>query len=202
MAGIFSLLSGGLIGQISGLAKIFFGDKEQRDSAIADEMKAIQESYRAELMAPEKIGYWASFIDGINRLVRPFYTFGTMSLFIWAAIDPVSFQVTMVSMGAVPEMLWYICLTIISFWFGGRMLEKAPRKINALTPKALETLLVAQKELRKLDPVDSEQVIGGGDPQITPIVVPSEPAVESPSIPKYPDEPKPKRRLPRNGESR
>jgi hypothetical protein len=172
---IFSLLSSGILGQVGDIFKVFFGSKEERDAAIAEEMKAVQDAYKAELLAPQKIGFWGQFVDGINRLVRPLFTYGIVALFMWAAIDPITFQVTMVALGVVPDMLWYIMLTIIGFWFGGRLLEKMPTRISPISPKALTDILLAQKKIAATDVTDPV-------PDTTPVPEPVVEVKSSPSV--------------------
>jgi hypothetical protein len=149
-----SLLSGsisGILGSVGDVAKVFVGSKQERDKAIAEEMKALQESYKAELLAPERIGYWASFVDGLNRLVRPFFTFGTIALFIWAVVDTVAFTQSMVALQAVPDALWYLIYTIVGFWFGGRLLERAPTSVKPLSSNQVAAILLTQKKLGEID---------------------------------------------------
>lgn len=67
--------------------------------------------------------WWDSLVDGINRLVRPLFTFGVLALFVWACIEPVSFSAAMTALQLIPENLWLIMGTIIVFWFGDRMLK-------------------------------------------------------------------------------
>jgi hypothetical protein len=148
---ISSLLSGSLLSGIGGLAKIFVGDKSEREAAIAEEVKAVQEAYAAEMTSPERTSPFGQFVDGVNRLVRPSFTYGTVALFVWAAKDPVEFTASMVALAAVPEMLWWILLTIVSFWFGGRLLEKANGQFKVASDKQLTQILKIQKELRKLE---------------------------------------------------
>jgi hypothetical protein len=149
-----SLLSGsisGILGSVGDVAKVFVGSKQERDKAIAEEMKALQESYKAELLTPERIGYWASFVDGLNRLVRPFFTFGTIALFIWAVVDTVAFTQSMVALQAVPDALWYLIYTIVGFWFGGRLLERAPTSVKPLSSNQVAAILLTQKKLGEID---------------------------------------------------
>jgi hypothetical protein len=148
---ITNLLSGSLLSGASSLAKIFVGDKSERDAAIAEEVKAVQEAYQAEMMAPERLSVFAQFVDAANRLVRPSFTYGIIALFIWAAKDPIEFTASMVALAAVPEMMWWILLTVISFWFGGRLLEKAQGKFKVASDKQLTQILKIQKELRRLE---------------------------------------------------
>lgn len=54
-------------------------------------------------------------------------TLRMIGLFIWAVADPPAFSLAiMLALQDVPEMLWYIFLAIIGFWFGTKMIEKAP----------------------------------------------------------------------------
>ena len=181
--GIFDLLSGGFIGKLGDLAKVFFGDKSQRDASMSAEMRAVQEAYKAEFLAPERIGWWASFIDGINRMVRPFFTFGIVALFLWAVINPVRFQISMVALQAVPDLLWYIFLTVIGFWFGGRLIEKAPLNIKAASASTLKMLIAAQQQLKNIsnsdNNTDGNSVPSNSKTEVTDI--PEEPAVDNSS---------------------
>lgn len=57
-------------------------------------------------------------------------TFGVIGLFVWAVADPPAFSLAMLALQNVPEMLWYIFLAVIGFWFGTKMIEKAPRRVE------------------------------------------------------------------------
>jgi hypothetical protein len=127
---IGKILGGGLLGGVNTLAKTVFGDRSARDEQYSSEQTAIQQGYQAEFLAPEKKGIFNQLVDGLNRLVRPFFTFGTIALFIWAAVDPVEFSLFAQSLTLIPELLWYILMTIIAFWFGGKLLSDAPKKIS------------------------------------------------------------------------
>ncbi len=125
---LMKILTGGLINSVVGGLKVLFGDRSARESAAADDISALREQFAAEFTGPERQGVWNAFVDGLNRLVRPLFTFGTLALFIWAVRDPVEFAVAMTALQAVPEALWIIMGSIVVFWFGGRALEgmKAP----------------------------------------------------------------------------
>ena len=128
-----SLVSGGLgsiLGGANNLAKTVFGDKAAKEAAIHEEQMQIQKGYQAEFLAPEKHGWFNQLVDGANRLVRPLFTYGIVALFVWACVDPVEFTMTVQALGVIPELLWYIMMTIIGFWFGGRLLEKAPMRVS------------------------------------------------------------------------
>jgi hypothetical protein len=149
---LFSFLGGGVLNGVQGITKTIWGDKSARDQQAHDEQQSVQAGYQAEFNAPEKQGIFNQFVDGMNRLVRPFYTFGTMGLFVWCAVNPASFAVAMQAMVLIPEMLWYIMATIIAFWFGGRLLENMPKKITAPSLETVKQVLNNQAAIRAADP--------------------------------------------------
>lgn len=57
------------------------------------------------------------FIDGLNRSVRPFLTF-------WAIGMLMGWWDTSRHWAEIPEMAWNIIWTIVTFWFGARVLFK------------------------------------------------------------------------------
>lgn len=139
-----------LLGFVPDLLKSFLGNKAAREDNISTEQMAVLDQYAAEFQGPERLGGWNSFVDGLNRLVRPLMTFGTIGLFVWCAFDPISFTVAMTALQAVPEMLWYILLSIVAFWFGGRVLENA--QIGRMKPSADIAKIVGQMNaVRALD---------------------------------------------------
>jgi hypothetical protein len=128
-----NLLSGGLgniLGGVNSIAKTFVGDKAAKEAGYHAEQMEIQKGYQAEFLAPEKVGIFNQIVDAANRLVRPLFTYGIVAMFIWAAVDPINFTMTVQALQIIPELLWYIMMTIIGFWFGGRLLEKAPMRIS------------------------------------------------------------------------
>jgi len=118
-------------GGLNSLAKTFFGDKAARETNFHNEQSSIQAGYQAEFNAKEKKHFFNMLIDGANRLVRPLFTYGIIALFIWASIDPISFVESLQALAIIPELMWYIMLTIVAFWFGGRILEKSPGSISS-----------------------------------------------------------------------
>ena len=156
-----SLVSGGLgsiLGGANNLAKTVFGDKAAKEAAIHEEQMQIQKGYQAEFLAPEKHGWFNHLVDGANRLVRPLFTYGIVALFVWACVDPVEFTMTVQALGVIPELLWYIMMTIIGFWFGGRLLEKAPMRVSKKEMAAAKTVAKEIAEERDLWEDKYEQV--------------------------------------------
>lgn len=73
---------------------------------------------------------WNKFIDGINRLPRPLFTFGLFYLFTLGMWAPGKLQEYFTVMAGAPEMFWVVALTIIGFWFGGKLIEKSSLNID------------------------------------------------------------------------
>ena len=156
-----SLISGGLgsiLGGANNLAKTVFGDQAAKEAAIHKEQMELQKGYQAEFLAPEKHGWFNQLVDGANRLVRPLFTYGIVALFVWACVDPVEFTMTVQALGVIPELLWYIMMTIIGFWFGGRLLEKAPMRVSKKEMTAAKTVAKEIAEERDLWEDKYEQV--------------------------------------------
>ena len=146
---MLKLLAGGLLGSVGDLWTKIFGDKGAMQAAAADDMAALRVQYAAEATGPERLGLWNSMVDGLNRLVRPLFTFGTLALFIWAVRDPIDFAVARTALQAVPEALWIIMGSIVVFWFGGRALEgmKAP----IMSVGAMRELVRTLDEMRRIE---------------------------------------------------
>lgn len=150
---IISWLTGGVIestgNAVSNVGKTFWGDAAARDAQVSSEQLAILQQYAAEFAARAQRTWWDSFADGLNRLVRPGLAIGAQAAFVWAAYDPVTFSESMSALQLVPEMMWYVWLTIFSFYFGGRIIATAP-KTWKIEPRALEVAkeIAAERTMR------------------------------------------------------
>jgi hypothetical protein len=89
-------------------------------------MELSHEAYRMALEAASEefrhggtSGY-DRFVNGLNRLPRPFMALGTIGLFTYAMVDPVGFSARMVGLAEVPEPLWWLLGAIVGFYFGAR----------------------------------------------------------------------------------
>lgn len=136
-----SWLAGGVIESAGKVAtdvgRTYFGDKTEKEQHVSAEQIAVLNQYAAEFAARQQRTWWDSFVDGVNRLVRPGLALGAQAAFIWVFVDPVSFAECMQALQLVPEMLWYLWLTIFGFFFGGRIIEQAP-KTWKVEPRAIE----------------------------------------------------------------
>lgn len=107
-----------IIGGVGKITKTFVGSQQQRDQQNHDEFQTVQASYQAEYT--NSGGWFNGLVDGINRLVRPLFTFGTIALFGWAIVEPAAFITAMGALKTIPIELWTIQGTIIAFWFGSK----------------------------------------------------------------------------------
>lgn len=144
---IGQLLSALLGGGAQRLVATVLGDRAARERYSAEEQMAVQTGFQAEFSHRERRSWWDSLVDGLNRLPRPLMTFGVIGLFIWAVADPPAFSLAMLALQNVPEMLWYIFLAIIGFWFGTKMIEKAPRQMHG--PRAEDVKRVHDLEAER-----------------------------------------------------
>ena len=151
---IASLFTGGLGATAQGISRAvatFTGDKVQREANAHSENMALREMVAAE-NAAYRFSYWDSLVDGLNRLVRPIFTYGCIGLFAMAIIDPFLFVEWMNALNLVPEPLWILMGTVVAFWFGTRTLEgmKAPK----IAPGAVRKVLNNAKKIRAMRPKD------------------------------------------------
>ncbi len=167
-------------GAVSGVGKVFFGSKEARDQQGHDELMSVQEGYQAEFLAPEKTGAFNSLVDGANRLVRPFFTFGIVALFIWCVYDPAAFAVAMQALRLMPQELWYIMGAIITFWFGSRtLLDKATaNKLSYPTEAEVSNVLNSQKQLRDMKEAADQDKFAAKLKDKSPVATGDNPAIQ------------------------
>ena len=131
---VVKFLGGGVIDSARGLYTAIAGDSAARDANTHTEQMAVYNQFAAEFGHART--WWDSFIDGLNRLPRPFMTFGTIGMFAWCVIDPPAFGDAMIQLAKVPEALWWILWTIVGFWFGGKMISKDIK----YTPPSVENI--------------------------------------------------------------
>ncbi|HYE49432.1 MAG TPA: 3TM-type holin [Azospirillaceae bacterium] len=160
-------LLGGGVQAIGDTVAKFTGDKVQQEGNRHEEVMAFEDRVTAETMAGyQRTSWWDSFVDGINRLVRPVFTFGTAGLFVWAAYDPITFTASMTALQLIPDPLWVILGTVVVFWFGGRALEglKAP----AMDPAKVKTVMSQIQQIRAMAPAAPVHVPDSATPVVTP----------------------------------
>ena len=108
-----------------------------------------RQTYAAEYGARGRRYAFDAVVDGVNRLVRPSFTFGVVALFWWAAANPADFAVFATAVSAAPDGLWAVLAIVVGFWFGGRLAGKdlrwktppatpAPKRVGVEGPNAVE----------------------------------------------------------------
>jgi hypothetical protein len=135
----------GLGNAVSNVVGTIWGSQNEKDAAIHNEQMAVLAQFAAEFVGRPPKTWWDSFVDGLNRLPRPVITFSIMGTFLWAFYDPTGFVGYMAAMEVVPDELWVMWLTIVAFWFGGRLVSQDLRK-----PKVTKEQLDRAKELATL----------------------------------------------------
>jgi len=139
-------------GIISGVGKLWgsiFGSKETTEKDTSKEKTMAQQIAVADAMgSARRTDFFTAFVDGINRLVRPTFSYGMIAYFAWAVFDPVGFSVSMQALALIPDFMYGIFLTIVGFWFGGRILEKyADKRLAGPTAAQLQEVLDNQKKI-------------------------------------------------------
>jgi Holin of 3TMs, for gene-transfer release len=106
-------------GVVKDVAEVFTANATRRMELGAEAQAAAMTQFGAEFgVAPQ--GGFDRFVNGLNRLPRPMLAFGTLGLFGYAMVDPVSFTTRMVGLNAVPEPLWWLLGAVVGFYFGAR----------------------------------------------------------------------------------
>ena len=156
----------GLIGDILGV--IFGGGRNALRETVEvfrpnAEAEAVRDAAReaaslaqfaAEFAHPMR-GWFDRFIDGLNRLPRPMLAFGTLGLFAAALVDPIWFAARMQGIALVPEPLWWLMGTIVSFYFGARHQVKSQDFQRSLAETLARTPEV-MRHIRELDALEPQ----------------------------------------------
>jgi hypothetical protein len=104
---------------VRGVAEVFTPSATRQMELSAEAQMAAMQQFGAEYAAPGA-GWFDRMVNGLNRLPRPFLAFGTLGLFTYAMVDPVSFGERMVGLNLVPDPLWWLLGAIVGFYFGAR----------------------------------------------------------------------------------
>jgi len=136
-----------IIPSLKEFAEVFVGNKKERDSNDSDEQIAVHNEHAAGYTYKANNRNWFDrAIDGLNRLPRPLITLMICAMFIWAAVEPVRFAVSMRALDTVPRSMWEIVAMVLAFWFGSRLLARDIASQGATVKGAAE----ARKDLEKL----------------------------------------------------
>lgn len=152
------LFSGGIGKAATGISRAvstFTGDKVQQETNIHDEQAAAFASMAAEMAAQNRANrtWLDSFVDGLNRLPRPLMALGIFGeMFVWPIVDPISFAASMQAYALTPEWLALISGQVILLFFGGRMMEKWPKKLSGPSAEEVKAVLKNMNEINAMKP--------------------------------------------------
>ncbi len=128
-AGTVQAVAGG----VAQVAEVFTPSATRRMELSAEAQTAALAQLGAEFqIAPQ--GWFDRFVNGLNRLPRPLLAFGTLGLFAYAMVDPLSFAQRMVGLNAVPEPLWWLLGAVVAFYFGARETHYFRNRAVAVPP--------------------------------------------------------------------
>ncbi len=168
---LFGIVLGGGRNAIRETIEVFKPNAEAAAVREAAKSAAALAQFAAEFGTPQR-GWFDRFIDGLNRLPRPFLALGTLGLFVSAMADPVWFAQRMQGIALVPEPLWWLMGAIVSFYFGARHQAKTHDLQRSLAATLARAPDVA-RNIRALNGIRDEQAtpeaIDDGDiPDIGP----------------------------------
>ena len=121
---LFSIIFGGERNVVRHTVEVFRPNAEAAAERDATRYAASMAQFAAEFSQPRR-GLFDRFIDGLNRLPRPFLALGTLGLFVSAMVEPIWFSQRMQGIALVPEPLWWLMGAIVSFYFGARHQTKS-----------------------------------------------------------------------------
>lgn len=116
---MFGKLFAPAVKAVGGVVKTVFGDKSARDKYDADARASASSQFAAEF--GHSRNWFDSLIDGLNRLPRPVFAFGTIYLFVLCWTNPEAFVAGAINLELMPQEAWWILGTIVVFFFGGRL---------------------------------------------------------------------------------
>lgn len=139
----------GIGGAVSKVASTFVGDRAARDAQYSSENIATYGQFASEFQVKNRT-WFDSLIDGINRLPRPTITAMVIYYFVAAVRDPIQFQKINISLDTIPENMWLIAFSIISFFFVAREMQKSRDKKMALSKEEFNERMRQTKELDRM----------------------------------------------------
>jgi hypothetical protein len=126
---IGSLLSmvggaGGAVKAVGGVVKSVFGDKAAKEKYAADEASAGLAQFAAEFQVNNRT-WFDSFIDGINRLMRPTMWYSTLA-YLWLSWGDIEMFVDVTNgLRLVPEPVFVLLGIMVGFLFPIREIKGA-----------------------------------------------------------------------------
>lgn len=99
--------------------EVFHENAEAAANRDHDRHAAALLQFAQEFQQPKRARF-DRFMDGLNRLPRPFMALGCIGLLGAAMYDPLWFASRMQGLALVPEPLWWLLGGVVSFYFGAR----------------------------------------------------------------------------------
>ncbi|EKE72869.1 holin family protein [Celeribacter baekdonensis] len=121
---LFAVIFGDGRNLVKDTAEVFFENKEAGAVREANYRSSAMQQFAAEF-AVERKGAFDRLMDALNRVPRPLMAFGTIGLCVSAMVDPLWFASRMQGIALIPEPLWWLLGTIVSFYFGARYQVKS-----------------------------------------------------------------------------
>lgn len=126
-----------------GMAEMFTASGTRQMEQSADAQMAALRQLGAGYADPG-FGWFDRMVNGMNRLPRPMLAFGTLGLFVYAMVEPVSFGERMVGLNLIPDPLWWLLGAVVGFYFGAREAFYYRRTGPVLPPATDPLALVAE----------------------------------------------------------
>lgn len=149
----------GLTGGVKQVAEVFVENKTARAAQEHSEHLASLQQLGAEY-ARDRGNWLDQLVDGINRMPRPALAMGTIGLFVYAMVDPISFGVRMQGLALIPDQLWWLLGAIVSFYFGARELHHFRGRTGVTSPDAVRNVVQNMQAVRR---VGMEKAVNGPD---------------------------------------
>ena len=138
---------GTILKGVFNLGGLFLRNKGRKEVNRQDDQLSARESFGP---VTEGRTWFDVLVDALNRLPRPLLAFEAIALLHWAVLDPPGFAAAMTAFALVPEWLALVIAQIVLLYFGGRMLDKWPRKMKGPTPKEVKEVVENIEELKRI----------------------------------------------------
>jgi hypothetical protein len=138
-------------------AEVFRPNAEASEARTAAITGQAMSQYAAEFTPRAHRTWFDSFVDGINRLVRPLLAMSCFGILVATPIDPIYMTEVFTAWALIPAALWGIIGGVFGFFFGGRFQIKAHEmkrdlaEVAARAPQVVESIR-ALRELRHDSP--------------------------------------------------
>lgn len=147
---LIAILFGSGRNVVAETAEVFVENKERNAQRHAASQAAALQQFGQEFR--DDRAPFDRFIDGLNRLPRPFLALGVIAMICSAMFYPAWFGVRMEGLALVPEPLWWLMGAVVSFYFGGRYQAKSQQfKADLTTSAAMAEALAVERAEPEID---------------------------------------------------